>query len=145
MLRRLKKIDFRKGSGEIIGFCAVIPALFALIIVLIAAIQLGITKQRMEYTAYSSCRAAAISASQNVAQTQAQGVAEEYLNSYNTVQPGSVIANIEVIDTDHTWKKGHFVKCTVSADVETIMPIMFGNVNGTKQTSIIMMIENPST
>lgn len=145
VLKRIKKVDFRKGSGEILGFCAIIPALFALVLVLIAAIQLGITRQRMEYTAYSACRAAVVSSSKSVAETHASGIANDYLSSYGAIDPGSILVNLEVIDTNPEWKKGHFVKCTLSADVQTIMPAMFGSINGRKETTVIMMIENPST
>ena len=143
MRSRIKKINWKNGSGEILGFCAIIPGLFALMLVLIATIQIGITKQKMEYAAYSACRAAAVSSDETVAQAQASGVADEYLGSLGTIN--SVNTDIEVIDANGAWQKGHFVKCTITADVVTIMPALFGNINGQKSTSIIMMIENPST
>ncbi|MBQ8135200.1 MAG: hypothetical protein IJ192_12475 [Clostridia bacterium] len=143
---RIKKINWKNGSGEILGFCAIIPMLFAMFLVLTAAIQVGITKQKMEYSAYSAGRAAAVSYSYSVAQTQASGVAAECMESVGFIDSSTVYTTIEVIDNPNTWEKGHFLKCTVRADLQTVLPSMFNQgLNGTKETSIVMMIENPST
>ncbi len=137
----MSNIKWNKGSGEILGFCAIVPMLFIMFMVLISALQVGIAKQRMEYAAYSSCRAAVVSSDKDYAKNQANGVAKEYLGSMNCIDSDSVNVNLEVIDTDTTWVKGHFVECTLSADVHTILPFF---TNGTKSVSIVMMIENPS-
>ena len=126
----VKKMKWKKGSGEILGFCAIIPMLFIMFMVLISALQVGIAKQRMEYAAYSACRAAVVSSDNDTANAQANGVANEYLDSMNCID-----------STDTSWVKGHFVECTLSADVQTILPFF---TNGTKSVSIVMMIENPS-
>ena len=137
----VKKIKWKKGSGEILGFCAIVPMLFIMFMVLISALQVGIAKQRMEYAAYSACRAAVVSSDNDTANAQANGVANEYLDSMNCIDSGSVNVDLKVIDTDTSWVKGHFVECTLSADVQTILPFF---TNGTKSVSIVMMIENPS-
>ena len=119
----MSNIKWNKGSGEILGFCAIVPMLFIMFMV------------------FSSCRAAVVSSDKDYAKNQANGVAKEYLGSMNCIDSGSVNVDLKVIDTDTSWVKGHFVECTLSADVQTILPFF---TNGTKSVSIVMMIENPS-
>ena len=48
----MKKIFFEKGSGDIVGFLAMLPVTIFMLVILISMVQLGSIKESLEYTAY---------------------------------------------------------------------------------------------
>lgn len=132
-----KRIDYRKGSGELLSFVICLPALLFLFTCIISSIQVGSIKQALDYAAYSCGRTAVVCDTLAAAETRSQLVADKIVyDSAGGIVPGSVTVTISIMD-NQAWAKGNFIRCTVAADVETAAPF----VSGTKTGTIVMMIE----
>ena len=61
----LKKSFWQCGSGDIVGFLCTLPCIILMLVLLVSIIQLGSIKERLEYTAYLSCRQAVVATDKN--------------------------------------------------------------------------------
>ena len=88
----------KKGNGEAMAFTVAAPAVLLVIYILVLLVQLTLLRQRMEYAAYSACRAAVVSSDKKEADKLAQKIAELELNEFaKIIQPGTVKAKTKII------------------------------------------------
>lgn len=139
MQRALRRIRWKKGGGELIGFVLVLPIIMFVFCAIIMAGQLGIARQSIEYTTYSAARAAVICENQNQAQLAAELIVDEMIYDIPGVEPGSASVNLQNY-MGSTWQKGGLIKCTVEVKVNTISPWSVSRVTA----DITMMIERPA-
>ena len=160
MLRKTRFRYFQNGSGELLGFIALVPAIFALLIAIIIIVKMTSLRQKMEYTAYVACRAAALSDTQEEAQKNAEKVVGIELGSYEELfdikgfkveikpfVPGKYTEpeKIKNIDTrtgkeiDSEWKKGNFVDFTLTVYINNINVFLKGVKE--KECRLYMAIE----
>lgn len=140
MQRIIRKIKWRKGGGELLGFAVILPAMLFVFCALIMAAQLGIARQSIEYTTYSAARAAVICENQAQAQDAAELIVEDMIYDIPGAVPNSASVNIRNY-MGSTWKKGGLIKCTVTVKVNTIAPWPASKV----VADITMMIERPAS
>lgn len=139
MFRRLRKVNWRRGGGELIGFALVLPIVMMVFCAIIMAAQLGLARQTIEYTTYSACRAAVICETETQAQLAAEKVVDDMIYSIPGVRDGSAQVVIHNY-TGNRWEKGGLVNCTVTVTVDTITPWTASDVTA----DITMMIERPA-
>ena len=135
----LKKVRWRKGGGELIGFVLVLPIIMFVFSAIIMAAQLGIARQSIEYTTYSAARAAVICENQNQAQSAAELIVNDMIYEIPGVEPRSASVTIQNY-MGSTWQKGGLINCTVEVKVNTISPWSSSMVT----SDITMMIERPA-
>lgn len=141
-MRFLKKRFWRKGSGEVFGFLCVSPIMVALTVMLVGVVELSCFKEKLEYTAYVACRAAAVSETKAEALEAAKKAAEEDLRSYDMDYDGDVAVTLRFTGGGREWKKGNYITCTVRASARPISPFINA---GTVKSSLTMAIEKPET
>ena len=136
-----------RGSSEILGFMSTLPILTFLIVAVISIYQNGLVMENLEYTAYCACRAAVVCEDKKTAEYKAELAANEsmrYTNAMYTMPKGaSKMTKLEIItadDKESNWKKGNYIRCTVTVHVDTMTPF----VSGEKTSAIVMMIERPA-
>lgn len=147
----------RKGTGETLIFICISPLFLVVIIALVSFVQSASTRERLEYTTYVACRAAAISSSFEEAEKKAKEAAQmDFDISYNELS-GDVQTVLSVIedkdkqtpeakndysadDDDDIWSKGNYVKCTVTVTTDTLM-----GLKSEKKCTLVMAIEKPET
>lgn len=139
MQRALRKIRWRQGGGELIGFVLVLPVIMLVFCAIVMAAQLGIARQSIEYTTYSAARAAVICETQNQAQLAAELIVDDMIYEIPGVEPGSASVTLQNY-MGSTWQKGGLIKCTVKVKVNTISPWSSSLVTA----DITMMIERPA-
>lgn len=152
MFKKLKR-----GSGEILGFITLVPALFLFLMMIITMVRLVGLRQKMEYAAYSACRAAVLAETYDEALNSSLQVAQMELTGYEDIyKPGSVQTDVEEIpiegypeslgkvgydsrtgQTRDSWLKGNLIKCTLSLELNGLNPIL----NGEKKCEIYMFLE----
>lgn len=155
-----KKLKFmKKGAGEAVVFVWLIPVIVGLLVTLSVFVNYADTKQKMMYTAYFSCRAAAVCDSLPEAKKKALEVAKNNLKAYSDViNPDSVSVNLTIMKDKngykskktrtrsfsgkknrHGWDKGNYVALVLSAD-----PSHSGLVAKKISVKIVMAIESDS-
>lgn len=140
MLNFLKKINWKKGGGEILGFGIVMPMLVILFCGIISSAQLAMANETLQYAAYSSCRAAVVSSTQDIALERAETVAREIISQSSVADIDTLDVKLTLMDSTMDWKKGSFVRCDITVYIDTMMPFTSRN----RTSSIIMMIERPA-
>ena len=135
-----KGINWKKGSGELIGFGIVMPILVMIFCGIISASQLSMASETLQYAAYCSCRAAVVSVDEATAGARADSVAKELASLNSTISPASIDCKLTLLDKSLVWQKGNFVRCDVSAYVDTMLPF----TSRKRTASIIMMVERPA-
>ena len=135
------KILWRKGGGELIGFGIVMPMLVFMFCCIISAAQVSMATETLQYAAYSSCRAAVVSADKVTAESRAKTVAMEMAEDSGVIETDTMDVTLTLLDTTLPWMKGNFVRCDVSAYVKTMAPF----TSGMRTASIVMMVERPSS
>lgn len=141
-MRFLDKEFWKKGSGEVFGFLCVSPIMVVLIVMLVGVVELSCFKEKLEYTAYVACRAAAVSETKAEALAAARKAAEEDLRSYSADYSGGVTVTLRFPTANREWKKGNYVTCTVKVSARPISPFINGR---TVKSSLTMAIEKPET
>lgn len=151
MLQRFKKIKWKRGSGEIIGFGLCIPMIILLICAILSAGFVSSSNQKLTYTAYCVSRAACVSTNQDRAQDRAEAVLKDMYGdlcdgvkfvsltesvSVPNLQPNHVYLVCRVLGP--TWKKGTMLRCSVYQYLNPIMPF---SASMHVQT-VTMMLEN---
>lgn len=149
MTTKLKKTRsfWKKGSADIFSYISFLPVLLILFSLVVCIVQISCIKEKLEYTTYVACRAAAVSSSKSKAISSACTIAEENLKSYtNIYDPASLSVRLtcfnekgEKTQKSDAWKKGNYVQCEISIKISTIIPA----ISGTKKSSIAMAIEIP--
>ena len=150
--RKLRRIGLKKGAGETVSF---------MMVTILALIQAAGIKQRLEYTAYTACRAAVTCKNYDDAVKTAERVAKEDLHRAQSIGKIKYVSGSEKVDLlfadeevrastgrpsassadTEKWKKGQYVRCTVTVKLKTLIAFM----DGERTVSIVMMIENPAT
>lgn len=139
MHRIIRKVNWRQGGGELIGFVLILPVIMLVFCAIIMAAQLGIARQSVEYTTYSAARAAVICENQTQAEQAAELIVEEMIYEIPGVEAGSAMVTLQNY-MGATWQKGGLIKCTVEVRVNTISPWTTSTVTA----DITMMIERPA-
>lgn len=150
MKKRINSSSFWKSGGaEVFGFLCTLPSLIFILVMIISIIQHGTVKELLEYTAYKACRSAIVCESIDEAKIAAEDEALATLfASTEKFDPNSVTVSLSYADGtkegtkkyEKNWKKGEYIQCTISLDVESPTPFL----SGTKTSSITMMIETPA-
>lgn len=149
ILQRLRKINWKKGSSELIGFAMVIPLLAILMFTIINIMQLGLVRQTLEYTTYMSARAAVVCEDYDTALTQAETTARMTLaNSTYGVDPDQVQIHLELVGgtsstngSGITWEKGALLKVQVMVPINQLMDAL---TSGTMSSTLYIMVERPA-
>lgn len=136
---RKKKINWRKGTGEFIGFTIASIGLVTFLIMIISVSLLDHTSEMMENAVSEIGRQVVTCDSIEEAREDAQIIAEYVLEGNSTVVDGSVEADVEYsVGADAQWQKGNYITVYLSAELDN----MFPSTSGTKEVSAILMIEN---
>lgn len=127
MHRILKKINWRQGGGELMGFTLILPVIMLVFCAVIMASQLGIARQSVEYTTYSAARAAVICENQAQAQQAAELIVEDVIYEIPGVEAGSATVTLQNY-MGATWQKGGLIKCTVEVKVNRIAESLYRGI-----------------
>lgn len=143
-----KKIDWHRGSAELIGIGLAMPVLCLLLIMIVGIMQAGIMRQSLEYTTYMAARAAV------TCETSAEAMEQARTTALMTMADSSFGIDINAVTVDLqlvggtsstsgsgiTWEKGALVKCQISVPFRSLI-----NFQDQTMTSIIyMMVERPA-
>lgn len=151
-----KKINWKKGSSELISMTICLPLLLFIIYAMVGVIQLGLMRQTLEYTVYASARAAVVCDDPGEAQRQAKNVAVTTLA--NTTFGGdidNIQVNLKLVGgtsqasgagaSEHSmdgirWEKGALLQC------EIVVPMFNFSILGkdSMRTTLFMMVEKPA-
>ena len=120
-----RKINFKKGSGEIIGFTLLIPFVLLLIVAILSATQISSINQKLTYSTYVTARTASVSSKDDQVKIRVEAVLKDmYGENYDTVQvckqgetptklepaPNHLYATIEILGPE--WERGTMIRCT---------------------------------
>lgn len=130
-----KKINWKKGNGEFVGFAVISVIISVLIITIAAFIQLSLSVSSISKSATAVSRAASVCTSIEDARDQAQRVAENTLTSDNISQ---ITTNIDFVGGTNKWESGGYIVVTVRAHVKTIEPYF---TSGFREKKILITIE----
>lgn len=88
----MKKINFRNGNGEMLGFAVCIPILVIMIIGVLAISTFSIRSQQLTVSTYAAGRSAAVSQTKEIGMNRAKAVLENtYMQTLSeSTEPGSV-------------------------------------------------------
>lgn len=150
---RINKINWEKGSGEMLSFAIVMPIICLIIIAVIGYFQYSFIRQQLEYATYKTVREAVVC--ENLA--EAQNIAQKAVNAYAPkawLKKGTKIETklfftgngvngfgmdgSELVENPNSWHKGNFIDCQLTGKYLLLIP--FGNKTVT--TNLTMMIEN---
>lgn len=151
-----KKINWKKGSSELISMTICLPLLLFIIYAMVGVIQLGLMRQTLEYTVYASTRAAVVCDNPTDAQLQARNIAVTTLA--NTTFGGdidNIQVNLKLVGgtsqtsgpsaSEHSmdgirWEKGALLQC------EIVVPMFNFSILGkdSMRTTLFMMVEKPA-
>lgn len=139
----------KRGSGEAITFMAITPVVLIIVVIVVGIIQLGMIKERLEYTVYSACRAAVVSddlkqARQNATKAalndlQRSGALFDTSTMVLTLKPITSVKGSKKDSGGAVWKKGNYLECEISVYVSSTI----GFLAGRRSCKKIMMIERP--
>lgn len=131
----------KRGDGDSVAFIWLTPVVIGLLVMLLTYSKYVSVRQKMEYTAYFTCRAASVCDSLKEAQKRSLTVAKQNLNRYvDIIDPGSIRVELTTISGDGKkagarkkqggvkkasakktktakWDKGNYVQCVL-----TVMP-----------------------
>ena len=124
-----KKIDFRSGMGEFLGFAIIFPIVIAIIFTIISVYQVAMCEERLIFAAYKCGREAAMAYDYDDAVKRAEAARDE-------VAPNAEL-RIDV-QNGNVWVKGNFVRISISEELTTA----FGFQNGIHCREYYMMIEH---
>lgn len=140
--RKLEEINWKKGSGEIVGFTMILPVITFIFCAMVAVAQVGLIRQKLEYTVYTAGRAAVVSDTKERANKRAKRIAKETLRGTGGgLRDDSIKTSIALLDSNKKWEKGKFVRVKVEAYVKAVMPF----TSGKRTSTIVMMVERPAT
>lgn len=119
LLARIKRIDFRRGSGETLSFIPTMIGMLMLIFYMVAFIQFFSSVDSVTTSLETVGRAVSVCSSKDHAEEQAQRVAESII-SHRGVR--DIRTQIDFIDAGGSWDAGTAVLVTLSAHVDTLEP-----------------------
>ena len=155
---------WKDGSGEITGLMLVTPILAFFLVTFISVIQVGMIHSRLEYAAYTVCRAAVVSKDKPEAyerggialKNNMADVSGSYdlatldfdLDLHKTEKTVSVVGKNGKrsepkkmsLGKSNGWEKGSYVTCRVYCNVKTLSDYVIGT-NPKKSAEVTMMIE----
>ena len=146
------KKKMKRGMGEILGFCYIVPFIIMLICAILSSAQITVANQKLVFSAYSAARAAVIAETEPLAKDRAEAVLKElYGNDFTEIEftkrangigfslkDQEVRCTIEYIGEKASWIKGDVIKCTVYQKITPLMPF----TSGIRSQSVVMMIEH---
>lgn len=118
----MKKVDFKNGNGEMIGF-AVCSAIFLLLIVGMLAIStFSIRAQQLTVSTYAAGRSAAVSQTKEIGVARAKAVLENtYMQTLaESDEPGSVWMYLS--SENDSWNTGDFFTIEVHQVFPRLVP-----------------------
>lgn len=127
----MKRIRWKQGMGEMLGFAVIAPILLFIILYIISLFQIATTEQQLIYASYRAGRAAVISFSKEDALQAMDRTLDE-------IYPDDASVSYDISIDDSSWLKGNVTLITVSKELNTMLP--FGS--GTRTRTIGMMIEH---
>ena len=133
-----KKVDWKKGSGEFIGFTISCVFLSLFLALIIGVTILNNTGEVMENAVSEIGREIVVCESLEEARSQAQSMAEQVLGPYDSIRAETIEADVDYAPgSDTEWKKGNFIKVFLSAELVSSSPA----TSGVKEVSAMLMIE----
>lgn len=133
----MKKIKWKKGAGELIGYTVSMVFLCYLLIIIIGFMILNTNYSALENVSSVIARDAVVCTSLEEARTLAQREAETYLEPYDSIT--HVKAEVEyAAGSNNEWLKGNFITVTISGYIRTCEPFTSGN----RYSATTVMIEN---
>lgn len=132
---RKKKIDWRKGNGEFIGFAIIAIVISSLIIMIAAFIQFSHSMTELTRSANAISRSASVCTSLDDAKLQAQNVAE---NALKNEKISNIQTDVEFAEGTTSWESNGYIIVTVKADIKTIEPYF---TSGTREKKVLVAIE----
>lgn len=136
-----KKEYWKKAGSSLFASTITLPVLTFILSYLVSLVQVAVFLEELEYNAYRVCREAVVCSTYE----EAYAEIEEIINEEYDEIPCNYILQTINIDTGEpfeyaTWKKGEFVELKIKAFCHTASPFS----SDFKETSVIMMIENPA-
>lgn len=128
-----KRVQWKKGNGEFIGFTLISICISSIIIILIAVLQYSNSLNDITKALEVASRAAAVCTSYDDAQTQAQTVAESAVTNADLE---NISVDVAYAGGSNTWQSGTFLTVTVTADYNNIL------YSGTGSRSALVTVEN---
>ena len=143
--------EWKRGSGELLGFAIVVPFVMLLICAILSATQVSSLQQRLTYATYTASRAACVSNNEERAVFRADAVvADMYGSSYTGyklfrqgetvtvphLENGQVFLAVQMLAPE--WKKGATLRCTLYQYIVPLIPFS----NATHYQSLTVVIEN---
>ena len=131
----LRKINWKSGSGEALGFTVVAPILLLITLFILNMYIISDCEQKLIYASYKAGRQAVI-------QYDCQSANEAMKNELDAIYGGSAADHNVTWDLgikdDIYWEKGNVTLITVTQELKAILPLG----NGPHTRSIGMMIEH---
>ena len=144
--KKIREIDWTKGSGEFVSFAWIAPLICFLIIIICTFIKLSSGMHEITNALDAAGRSAAVCVNYDDAILQSQLVAESAITdpSIHDIQ-----IDIDFPTGDTEWKPGLIIKVTISARVETVLysftPVFTGNKSDKRIVkSMIYTVEGAS-
>lgn len=126
----MKKFNFKKGAGELIGMAITLPLLIVLILLVLNIFQISRCEQRLIYASYFCGRSAAVSFDLDTAKENVDNVCNDL-----RAEGDDIKCELQV---SGNWIKGNFVVVTVSQELNPVL----GIGKGQHTRRIAMMIEH---
>lgn len=133
----MKKINFKNGNGEILGFAVCIPILVAMMMGVLAIATFSIRSQQLTVSTYAAGRSAAVSQMKEIGTKRAKAVLENtYMQTLTeSDEPGSVW--MYLTSENDEWNTGELF----TIEVHQIFPKLFPFQNPDQMCRLTMMIE----
>ncbi len=128
----MKRISWKSGAGELLGFAIVAPILTFVLLYIITVFQVAYCEQRLIYSSYMAGRKAVVSFSKEEA---LEAMNDEIARIYGS-EASSVTCSIGIDES--SWIKGNVTLITVSQNLVPVLPLG----KGIHSRSIGMMIEH---
>ena len=134
-IKTLLKEKNKKASGEFVAFALIAVFLAFVSIFLVAFQQYSYSLDSLSSAVEVTARTVALTKKEDDAKDEAIKIAKKAITNINL---SDVSVDVKTVGPDNEWKSGELVKVTVSADVDTMAPYIWG---GTVQKSLIVPLE----
>lgn len=147
----------------------ILPTLVFILALIIAVIQVGLVKERLEYTAYLACREAVTCGAKNISDAEEFAFTKAQQDLlFKAAKNGQIKFDINSLEVklsyadeeesartttgkrsskkknkaeEEKWTKGNYIRCRVSVNVKPALVFM----QGVRSATIVMMIEYPAS
>lgn len=130
----MKKLNWHKANGEILGFAICVPILVALTIGIIAISAHATRSQQLTISTYAAGRAAAVSQTKELGENRARAVLQ---NIYRTQNFGETSVWFQFTTTNNEWNAGDLF----TIEVHQAMPALYPFQDRDQSCSLTMLIE----